>query len=127
MKNLWKLELPYPKSSINKRIKYLHGKSRFTAKGKEHAETRDAFKKEVWVLFKASQLSGWSNKVLKVTIELYMPDKRKRDLDGILKELLDSMQEAGIYDDDYNIRKLTVERMDEIVKLGKVIVIIEEA
>lgn len=121
----WTIEIGYP-PSINNRIKYNFGNSRYSKSGKKHAEKRKAFKKEVWAIFKSSNLHGWGKKTLKVSLELYLPDKRHRDIDACLKEVLDALQDAGAYDDDYQIRKLTVERMEEVVKTGKIIVVIEE-
>ncbi len=62
---------------------------------------------------------------LEISIFAYPPDKRKRDLDNILKALLDALQHAGIYADDNQIDKLTVIRK-EPVKYGQVIILIEE-
>lgn len=47
---------------------------------------------------------------LQVLIEAYPPDKRRRDLDNILKGLLDALQFATVYQDDSQIDKLTVWR-----------------
>jgi len=40
---------------------------------------------------------------LTVLIEAYPPDWRLRDLDNIKKALLDSLQKAGVYNDDFQI------------------------
>lgn len=58
---------------------------------------------------------------LKLHIDVYPPDKRKRDLDNINKCLLDSLQYAGIIKDDFDIDFLSMQR-HEIVKGGKVII-----
>ncbi len=47
---------------------------------------------------------------LSVNIEAFPPDKRRRDLDNILKSLLDSLQHAGVYDDDSQIDYLAITR-----------------
>jgi len=47
---------------------------------------------------------------LRVEIESYPPDKRKRDLDNILKSLLDSLTYAGIWEDDSQIDDLRIYR-----------------
>lgn len=62
---------------------------------------------------------------ISVEVDVYPPDARKRDLDGILKVLLDSMQHAGVYDDDNQISRLTVQRMGKM-DYGQVIVRIME-
>jgi crossover junction endodeoxyribonuclease RusA len=50
-------------------------------------------------------------------------DRRKRDIDGPLKALLDSLQHCGIYSDDCLIEELTV-RKGKVLKDGAAIVII---
>jgi len=50
-------------------------------------------------------IAGWTLKKplqnkLKVEITAYMPDKRRRDLDNILKALLDALTGAGIWEED---------------------------
>lgn len=54
----------------------------------------------------AKNLSG----SLSVSIEAYPPDRRKRDLDNLLKSLLDSLTHAGVILDDSCIDKLSIER-----------------
>lgn len=45
---------------------------------------------------------------LKCIIDLYLPDKRKRDIDNILKCLLDTLTHSGVYVDDSLIYDLHV-------------------
>ncbi len=47
---------------------------------------------------------------LSVLIDAYPPDRRKRDLDNVLKALLDSLQKAKIYKDDGQIDYLAIKR-----------------
>ena len=47
---------------------------------------------------------------LSVTLRCCPPDKRRRDLDNILKAAFDAMQHAGIYEDDEQVDRLIVER-----------------
>lgn len=56
---------------------------------------------------------------IKIHIDVYPPDKRRRDLDNINKCLLDSIQCAGIIKDDYDIDELSMKRHPPI-KGGKV-------
>lgn len=51
---------------------------------------------------------------LSVTVYLYPPDKRKRDIDNPLKALLDAMTHAGAWADDSQIKQLRVEMMAEV-------------
>jgi len=62
---------------------------------------------------------------LAVRVEVYPPDRRRRDLDNTLKALLDALQHGGAYADDSQIAKLAVERRAPTPG-GKVIVRIEE-
>lgn len=43
---------------------------------------------------------------LAVSIRFFPPDRRKRDLDNLPKALLDSLTEAGVWNDDSLIRDL---------------------
>jgi crossover junction endodeoxyribonuclease RusA len=63
--------------------------------------------------------------ILSVEIDLYPPDKRKRDIDNSCKVLLDALQKANVYEDDTQIARLVIQRK-EIKKEGKVLVRIFE-
>lgn len=62
---------------------------------------------------------------LAVSIAVYPPDRRARDLDNLLKALLDSLQHGGIYESDSQIDQLAVLRK-HVVADGRVVVDIEE-
>lgn len=62
---------------------------------------------------------------LAVRIEVYPPDARSRDLDNILKPLLDALQKAGVYRNDDQIDWLLTERAP-VVTGGAAIVEIED-
>lgn len=47
---------------------------------------------------------------LMVNILAYPPDRRRRDLDNVLKSLLDALMHAKVYPDDSQIDKLTISR-----------------
>jgi len=56
---------------------------------------------------------------LAVSIVASPPDRRRRDLDNVLKALLDALVHADVIDDDGQIDRITVER-GEVVKGGSV-------
>lgn len=62
---------------------------------------------------------------LHVQVELWMPDRRKRDLDNPLKALFDACTYAKIWNDDEQIDALTVTRMG-VEAPGKTTLIIHE-
>jgi crossover junction endodeoxyribonuclease RusA len=45
---------------------------------------------------------------LRVVIEAWRPDKRRRDLDNLLKATLDGLAHAGVYEDDSQIVDLRI-------------------
>ena len=49
---------------------------------------------------------------LSVTLLVYPPDKRRRDLDNLGKVLCDSLQSAGYFKDDSQIDELIFKRME---------------
>lgn len=107
------VELPFPPSLNNLYIN-VPGRGRVLSKrGK-------AFKKAVHACCDAQDVQHAIGK-LEVTILAYPPDKRRRDVDGLFKAILDSLQAAGVFDDDSQVEVLTIRRC-AIVKGGAVIV-----
>ena len=62
---------------------------------------------------------------VEVMVILYPPTRQSRDLDNYLKALFDSMTYAGIWVDDKQVKRFTVE-WGEVVKGGKSEVTITE-
>ena len=50
---------------------------------------------------------------LSVRVDAYPPDKRKRDLDNVLKAPLDAMEDAGVYNNDSQIDEIHIVRKAE--------------
>lgn len=106
--------LPYP-PTVNTYWRKFNNRMVISAKGRQ-------YRKDVMELLEGCRtLHGR----LKVTIIATMPDRRKRDLDNILKSLLDAMDHAGVFDDDEQIDQLHVFR-SVVEKPGNVAVSIEE-
>jgi crossover junction endodeoxyribonuclease RusA len=59
-----------------------------------------------------------------VTVDLFPPDRRIRDIDNFNKSLLDALTHAGVWDDDSQIDALHIYRR-EIERGGRVVVEIE--
>lgn len=62
---------------------------------------------------------------LAVRIVASPPDLRRRDLDNLQKALLDALQHAGVYGDDSQFDRITVERA-EAREGGRVVVELSE-
>ena len=62
---------------------------------------------------------------LSLEIVLWPKDKRKYDIDNRIKALLDSLQDAGVFDDDEQIDQINIFRGTGEVKGGQAKVIIE--
>lgn len=60
---------------------------------------RESKMKHLWISF---------YKPIKVYIELYPSDRRRRDIDNLLKPLLDSFTKAGVWNDDSQIKDLRI-------------------
>lgn len=62
---------------------------------------------------------------LSITVEIYPPNQRRRDIDNLNKALLDALQHAGAYDDDEQIDIIFMLRdKSSTVKDGKVHIIL---
>jgi crossover junction endodeoxyribonuclease RusA len=48
---------------------------------------------------------------IKLSIDAWPPDKRRRDLDNLFKSVLDSLQDACVFPDDNQIDSLSITRM----------------
>lgn len=52
---------------------------------------------------------------------MFVPDKRKRDIDNLLKVLLDSLKSACVFKDDSQVKEIYISHEGQ-VKDGKVVV-----
>ncbi|MBQ3808223.1 MAG: RusA family crossover junction endodeoxyribonuclease [Kiritimatiellae bacterium] len=75
-----------------------------------------------------SRLAGFTKLAGRLSLyaELYPPDRRRRDIDNVGgKCLLDSLQAAGLFDDDSQIKELHLKMLDPIED-GLVHVVLKE-
>lgn len=73
-------------------------------------EFRAAVIREVMMQGAAKHYTGR----LSVSIVLHQGDRRARDIDNVLKALLDSLSHAGVYNDDSQIDEIKIVRGDII-------------
>jgi len=116
MANQIKLTLPYP-PTVNHYWGQLGSKKFLGKKGKEF---REAVFLCAYIARKCTL-----NARLHMEVYLYPPDNRKRDVDNVLKPLLDALEHASIYENDSQIDKLCITRMGN-VKGGSCDVVITE-
>jgi crossover junction endodeoxyribonuclease RusA len=58
-----------------------------------------------------TQAAGAFPGQVSVTIDAYPPDRRRRDLDNVLKAALDALTHCGIWADDSQVAELRIRRM----------------
>lgn len=116
---MYNLELPYP-PSINHYWRHtLRGHVYISQEGKSYIKRVS----QIVMLKRIEMLEG----DLSLSVDVYPPDNRKRDLDNVLKALLDAMQKANVYADDNQICKIHVMRMKKIdrsfvdIAIGKIV------
>lgn len=97
------LDLPYP-PTVNTYWRKVGNRTLISKKGRTYR--RDL------VISVAEQMPHLPrlNTRLEVSVTAYPPDNRRRDLDNVLKALLDGMQHAGVYQDDSQIDHLAISR-----------------
>jgi crossover junction endodeoxyribonuclease RusA len=99
------LNLPYP-PSVNTYWGF-HGARRFLTKKAVE------FKQFAASAFCLTRHKGFGMQRLSVTIYLFPPDKRVRDIDNCVKSLLDSLCQANVFVDDSQIDRLLVVRKEQ--------------
>ena len=104
--------LPWP-PSVNRYWRTYQGRMLISEEGRAYRLRVEA---QVFVQRARKNLKG----ALKVEIEAWRPDKRKRDLDNLLKATLDAMSHAGVYADDSQITDLRIYWAENIGGMLKV-------
>jgi len=110
------LDLPLPPTS---NLYYRRGKycTYLSDKGR-------AYKMQVADIISSECFVKFENRRLRVHINLHPATRGRSDLDNRLKALADSLQDAGLFEDDSQIDDLRIVRCD-VIKGGRVSVIIE--
>ena len=95
------IELPWP-PSVNHYWRQFNGRTILSKAGRE-------YRTNVLALLLPKRYKPLEGS-LSVIISAMPPDKRRRDLDNLLKGVLDALQYAGMYADDSQIDLLTIRR-----------------
>ncbi|MFO8013869.1 MAG: RusA family crossover junction endodeoxyribonuclease [Phycisphaerae bacterium] len=111
------ITLPYP-PSVNHYWRMWRGRMVVSREGRR-------YRKRVAATLAALGVRPLDGPV-EVEIELYPPDRRRRDVDNAQKSLLDALEKGGAYHDDSQIVRLLTEKRGP-VKGGRTIVRISKA
>ena len=106
------LTLPWP-PSVNRYWRAFKGRVIISAEGRAY---RKAVADQVLIQRGAKHYDG----KMKVEIEAWRPDNRRRDLDNLLKAALDGCTHAGVWEDDSNIVDLHIYWAEHIGGMLKV-------
>jgi len=96
-----RLKLPYP-PSVNHYWRRVGARTLVSAEGRRYRERIAAY----LAARRIPPLDG----ELTVHVVVSPPDRRRRDLDNVLKALLDALERGGVYRDDSQIVHLEIER-----------------
>jgi crossover junction endodeoxyribonuclease RusA len=109
--------LPFP-PSVNTYYRNFRGHMVMSAKGRE-------FREAVQNIVINQNIPKFGDKKLKLTLILRPRDKRKIDIDNRIKAVLDALEHAGVFDDDFQVDHIEMIRGTQI-KGGLLHVVIEE-
>lgn len=110
------LKLPLP-PSVNSYRTIFRGRMNITKAGRE-------FKAAVADYVVEYKVPKLGDSKLKVTMVLFPRDKRKIDIDNRIKAVLDALEDAGVFNNDFQVDHLEIIR-GEPVKNGGIRVMIE--
>ena len=117
----YEFELPYP-PSLNSYYRHVGSKVLISERGRAY---RSEVERAVWALRARGSLGPEALEGrLGLRFVMNPPDNRKRDIDNILKATLDALTHAGLWCDDSQVDRLTIERGVRVVE-GSLIVCAE--
>ena len=100
------VKLPWP-PTVNNYYTVARGRKILSKKGRE-------YKGYVVVVLALGHAPKGLTSRLEVRIDAHPTDKRKRDLDNIVKPIFDALQDYGMFDDsqidDFRVRRLSIEK-----------------
>ena len=111
------LTLPFP-PSMNTYWRNFRGRTIISTAGRE-------FKAAVADYVVEYRVPKLGDKKLRISMVLFPRDKRKIDIDNRIKSVLDALQDAGVFDDDFQVDELSIVR-GKPIKGGAIRVLIEE-
>ncbi len=116
---MYELYLPYPPTVNSYYVKTQRGVF-ISTKGRK-------FRKDVAQAVNEQLPDVYITHKCLIEIVLYMPDKRKRDIDNCLKALLDAITKCGLWHDDVLIDQIFLYRGQYMSPMGSTFIRISEA
>ncbi|MDD5598718.1 MAG: RusA family crossover junction endodeoxyribonuclease [Victivallaceae bacterium] len=110
-------ELPYP-PSVNHYYRHVGPRVLISRAGRKYRET-------VITRFRSCGIEALNGDI-ELWLEAYPPDRRRRDLDNLMKCVLDSLQHAGAYHDDSQIVRITAEKHEPLPPDGMLYIRMEK-
>jgi len=98
-------QLPYP-PSVNLYWRFTGGRPLISREGR-------AYRRKVCSILARIGVEPMDGE-LAIEIVIYPPDRRRRDVDNVLKSLLDSLEKGGAYHNDSQIKRLLIERRQPV-------------
>jgi crossover junction endodeoxyribonuclease RusA len=102
------MRLPLP-PSVNSYWNNFRGRTILSKQGRDYKQAVQEYVAE-------NNIPKFNQQRLHAIITIFPRDKRKIDLDNRLKALLDSLQDAGVFDDDEQFDQITITR--GVIKSG---------
>lgn len=88
------ITLPYP-PSVNRYWRNWQGRTVISAEGRRYRDT-------VGTRIRLMRVTTFEGPVA-LQVDVYPPDRRKRDLDNVLKAILDALEKGGAFRDDAQV------------------------
>ena len=105
------LDLPYP-PSMNHYWRRVGSRTLVSRRGRE-------FQAEVcWAASEQYSLPQPLSGPLSIKVDVQAPDRRRRDLDNLLKPLLDALTHAAVWEDDSQVHRIEIAWVGEPAKPG---------
>ena len=99
------LELPFP-PSVNHYYRRVGNRTLISREGRK-------FREKVMAILAGLGVRPMTGP-LNVRVEIFPPDRRRRDVDNVQKALFDALEHGGAYLDDGQIQKLSIEKRDPV-------------
>ena len=107
------LMLAFP-PSLNSYYRHVGNKVLISKRGR-------IYRQSVVSIITLMRLRRFANKRIQVAILMQPPDNRRRDVDNYMKVIFDSITHSGLWNDDSQVDKLSIERGD-VIQHGMMVV-----